>query len=310
MLYLFWGDNNFAKQARINELVEQHIATHGEDGIERLDGEEIDVSNLQNLTAQSLFATNRIVVIKDLSLNKNITQMLTEVVKRIPDSTTVIFSEQKLKKNTQFYKLFSKEATAKEFNELNESQLVSWAVKYAGEIGAQLATADARLLVGRVGRDQLLLKNEIQKLASYDLNISKTSIELLIVQKPEDNVFELLDLIGKGRATRARRLYRELRNAQAEPHYVMSMIGWQLGNMATVVAHQGKTAQQIATDAGISPYVAQKSLGITRGLSPKTITTMLDYAAETDIQLKTSAATPDQLIEQLIDQLSLTLKQS
>lgn len=301
MIYLFWGENHYAKQARIDELVE----AHKDNAVERLDGESMDASALQNLTAQSLFAHERIVIISSFSLNKNITQLLTEVIERIPDTTDVIFNELSVKKNTSFFKLLNKHGEAQEFKPLSDGQVAQWAAAYASEKGGEMSRSVAEMLVRRAGRNQLLLKHEIDKLMAHDPRITKDALELLVEQKPEDNVFDLLDLIGKGNAEKARDMYRELRKSQAEPHYVMSMICWQLSNMATVVAHSGKTAQQIAGDAGISPYVAQKSMSITRSMSLGTMQSLLTLAAEADLKLKKSAAPSDQVIEQLIDRLSV-----
>ena len=303
MIYLFFGDNHYAKQARINEL----ISKHPKDTAERLDGESMDVSDLQNLTAQSLFSEARIIVVSQFSLNKKVAQQLTEVINRIPEATDVIFDELSVKKNTTFYKLLAKHGKAEEFKALGDSQVASWATQYATEIGANMDRSAAAYLVQRAGTNQLLLKNEIDKLALHNSNITKQSIELLVEAKPEDNVFDLLELIAKGKAGEAKSMYRELRQSQAEPHYVMSMIGWQLGNMATVVAHKGKTAQQIASDAGISPYVAQKSLATTRNMTIPAVRRILDLATETDLALKKSAAPADELVEQLIDRLSVEI---
>ncbi|MDX1765894.1 MAG: DNA polymerase III subunit delta [Candidatus Saccharimonadales bacterium] len=308
MIYLFWGDNHYAKEAAIQDLVDSHISKHGSSGVERLDGEDFDAEKLQNLTAQSLFAEHRLLIIKDISMNKKVVQLITEVIERIPETTSVVFSEQKVKKNTKLYKQISKLGRAHEFVSLNASELVGWVREVATILDAKIEVQDARFLIERVGTNQMMLKNELTKLASYSIRINRQSIELLVDRKPEENIFDLLDNVAKGDTRRARDLYRDIRRNQAEPYYVMSMIGWQLSNMAVVTANQGKTAQQIAVEAGMSPFVAQKTMRLTAGMSIKTIAKMVKLTAKTDLDLKTTTAQPDQMVEQLIDKLGVLAK--
>ena len=105
---------------------------------------------------------------------------------------------------------------------------------------------DARYLVERVGTNQQLLANEIEKLALYDKDISKESIDLLTEETPQSTIFELLEAAFAGNHRKVQTLYAEQRAMKVEPPQIIALLAWQLHILAIIKTAGDRTPETIA----------------------------------------------------------------
>jgi len=292
------GENDVMRQGELRQLVDAFVVEHGDMALERLDGEEASYERMVE-AVQSLpfLASRKLVVLRAPSKNKSFSENLESFIDQVAETNDVIIVEAKLDKRLGYYKQLKKLTEFREFTVLDTHGLVRFAGEYARAQGGTLSVADARYLVERVGTNQLLVQNELDKLLCYNSKITRESITLLTEASPQSTIFELLDAAFSGDAERAMRLYKEQRAMGEEPQKIIAMLAWQLHIMALVKAAGNRPSDVVAREAKISPFVVQKSSSLVRRLSLQRIKELVTELRELDQRTKTDGTLPDEAVQ-------------
>lgn len=262
------GENSFGLGHALAKLTTDFVAEHGDLALERIDGESADYDQMrETLQSMPFLASHKMVVLRRPGANKTFVEKAEELLAGIGDETTVVIVEPKLDKRQSYYKFLSKKTDFTEYKALDQAGLVRWLVTEAAAQGAKLPTAAANYLVERVGTDQQLLSNELTKVALYDPSITRATIELMTEATPQSTIFQLLEAAFAGNRPKTLALYAEQRALKVEPQQIIALLGWQLHVLALVVASKGKSADAIASEAKVSPFVVRKTQGMARRVS-------------------------------------------
>lgn len=255
-------------RTQLRKLVNAFVSEYGDIGLERVDGEDASFERIQEaLQSLPFLADKKMVVLQAPSANKQFAEKAESLLAELPETTELIIVEPKLDKRSSYYKLLKKQKGYQEFTELDERGLASWLVGEAKQRGASLSMGDAQFLISRVGTNQQMLSNEIEKLALRSDKITRQTIEELSPATPQSTIFQLLEAAFAGNTKRALDLYAEQRALKVEPQQIIAMLAWQLHVLALIKTAGDKTPDEIAHEAKISPYVVRKSAGIARKLS-------------------------------------------
>jgi len=298
------GANDFLRKAELGKLVSAFIAEHTDMAVERYDGDESDPARMRESVASLPFLTERkLVVLYEPGKQKAFAEKIDDILKDTADTTDVIIVEPKLDKRLSYYKTLKKSTDFREFAELDANGLARWASDYAKAAGGSLSSSDARLLIDRVGLSQQLLRQELDKLLTYDPAITKTTIELLTEPTPQSTVFELLDAAFAGNTKRAMQLYKEQRALKVEPQAIIAMLAWQLHVLALIKTAGTRSVDDIAREAKINPYVVRKTQGLARNLGLEQVRAMIRGLLDLDIKLKTITIDADEALQLYLLQL-------
>jgi DNA polymerase III delta subunit len=211
-----------------------------------------------------------------------------------------VIVEPKLDKRLGYYKTLKARTEFKEFPEPDAGGLASWLVAQAGREGAKLSSADARYLVERVGSNQQLLNNELDKLLLAGPSITRGVIDRLTEPNPQSTIFELLDAAFSGRARRALDLYTEQRALKVEPQQIIAMLAWQLHILAIVKTAGSRSADEIAKQARLSPFAVRKSQGIARQIELPRLKSLIKALLDIDRRSKRTALDLDEALQTFI----------
>lgn len=262
------GANSFLLQSELRRMVGDFLAEYSDMGLERIDGDEAEFDRIREaLQSLPFLAARKMVVIRNGSANRQFVENAEKLLGELPETTDVILVEPKLDKRGSYYKFLKKETDFREFNALDENGLARWLAQTAKEQGGNLSALDARFLVERVGADQQLLSNELDKLLLYDPKITRNTIKLLTEVAPQSTVFQLLEAAFAGNQKRALELYAEQRAQKVEPQQIIAMLAWQLHIVALAKTAGDRTPDVAAKEAKISPFVFKKSAAIARKLT-------------------------------------------
>lgn len=274
-------------------------------GLEKLDGEEAEYDRMREaLESLPFLASRKLVVLRAPSANKVFIEQAEKLLTGLPETTDLIVYEPKLDKRSVYYKLLKKVTQYQEFNELDENTLVKWLADEAKQAGGSLNTNDARYLIDRLGTDQQLVVNELQKLLTYEPNITRQQIDLLTEPTPQSTIFQLLDAAFAGQQKRMMELYKEQRAARVEPQQIIAMLAWQLHVLALVKTAGDKSEADVATEARLNPFVVRKSRGITNRLSLAALKDLIHHLAQLDKDLKTKSIDADDAVQAYLLSLS------
>ncbi|MGH7157175.1 MAG: DNA polymerase III subunit delta [Candidatus Saccharimonadales bacterium] len=301
MIVTLTGTNFYLLKSRLDELVSEFIKKHGELALERIDAEEADSQAILD-TAQSLpfLASRKMVVVRNIGANKTASGQIEQIIGSAGDTTDLIFYEPSPDKRTAYFKELKGQTRLEEFNEMDAAALTKWLAGEARDQGGELSLTDANYLVERIGNNQEQLANELAKLITYEPKITRQNIELLTEKTPQSKVFDLLDAAFGGNKKRALELYAEQRNQKVEPQAIMAMIAWQLKLLALAKTGRGKSPQQIAKDAGLSPYPLMKAQNLARKIDDKKLAGMVAEALEIDEKGKSTGIDLDEALKTYI----------
>jgi DNA polymerase-3 subunit delta len=298
MIITLTGENSFSSGRELQALIAAFLAEHDEFGIERIDGEEAEFSRIQEaLTSLPFLADRKLVILRRPSADKEFVEKSEELLADVSETTEVIIVEPKLDKRLAYYKYLKKSTDFREFPELDSFGLAEWLVGEAVTRNGKVSQADARYLVERVGTNQQLLANELEKLVLYSPQISREAIDLLTEPTPQSTIFQLLDAAFAGNAKRTMALYKEQRALKVEPPKIIAMLTWQLHVLALLKTAGEESAQAIATEAKLSPYVVQKSQTIARKLSLDQLKTFVKDLLVIDTRSKRSQLDADEALQ-------------
>lgn len=298
MIYTYTGENNYLKRRALTEKIKTFVETYGDFALERLQGDEATLDQMQAaITSMPFLAERKLVVIHKASANKDFIDVVATIVSRVPEITDVIFDEPKLDKRTGYYKWLKSKTEYQEFSILDDQRLVGWMIEYAKQKGSALARGDAMYVLQRVGNNQQRLANELDKLTLLEGPITRASIDELTEPTPQSKIFDLLDAAFSGDTPRAMALYEDQRAQKVQPQAMLAMLGWQLRQVALA-----KTAgnHDLVGEAKMSPYGAEKAKRIASRMTLAHLKRLMSDLTILDVRSKRSAIDLDQALREYI----------
>lgn len=304
MITTLTGSNSFLIKAELDKRTKNFLDEFTDMGLEQVDGEEAEFNRLleamQNLP---FLAAKKLVILRSPSANKEFTEKFTTIVETIPESNDVIIFEPKLDKRSAYAKALQKQTDYQAYDELDAQKLPNWLVAQAKERGGQLSNGDAVYLINRVGVNQLMLHNELDKLILYNPQINRHSIDLLTELAPQSTIFQLLEAAFAGNQKKALELYQDQRAQQVEPQAIIPMLAWQLTVLAFIKTAGSRSPDQIAKDAKLNPFVVRKSVQIANNLRLARLKELIHSLRQIDVQLKTSNLDADEALKLFLIEL-------
>ncbi|HEY5152355.1 MAG TPA: DNA polymerase III subunit delta [Candidatus Saccharimonadales bacterium] len=306
MILTLTGENSFGLQAALQRIIMPFVVEHGDLALERIDGQEADFARIrESLASLPFLAARKMVVLRGAGANKQFAEKFEQVFNEIPETTDLILVEPKLDKRLSYYKFLKKHTDFREFPELDPGGLAHWLGETAKAGGGSLSAGDARYLVERVGANQQLLSNELEKLLLYDSNITRGTIDLLTEPTPQGTIFQLLEAAFAGRTKTALELYDEQRAQKVETPQIIAMLAWQLHVLAIVKTAGDRSADDIARDSRINPFVVRKSQSIARQLTMMKLKALVASLLTIDQKTKRTNIDPDEALKHYLLSISL-----
>jgi DNA polymerase III subunit delta len=299
------GENSFGLQAALRQLVDKFVDENGDLALERVDGDEASLEQIgEVLNSLPFLAAKKLVVLRQPGANKQFAEQAEQILNNLPDTNDVVVVEPKLDKRTAYYKFLKKDTDFQDFPALDQNGLAKWLTEAAKEKSGMLGAADARYLVERVGADQQLLSNELEKLLLYSSKVDRQAIDLLTEPTPQSTVFQLLEVAFAGNSKRAAELYAEQRALKVEPAQIIAMLTWQLHTLAVIKAAGDRPVEAIAKEAKLNPFVVRKSQGIARGLTMAELKSLISALLTIDVAMKTTTIDADEALQHYLLQLA------
>jgi DNA polymerase-3 subunit delta len=297
MITVLTGENSF----EVNRAL-QVIVRAFDGAAERVDGSELDLKHIPDLVmGGTLFASNRLVIIRNLSDNKAVWPSFAEWLPRVSDDVHVVLVEPKLDKRTKTYKDLQKLATVTEYAAWSERDIAKaeqWVAGEARALEVAIDSASVRLLVQRVGADQWLLHHALDKLSVLE-RITPEIIAEVIDINPMENVFDLFESALRGNRTKVRQMIETLEVVE-DPYRLFGLISGQAFQLAALAAAGDKSNAEVAKELGVHPYGLGKLATYAHKLGRSGTKRVIAAFAEADTAMKTYAAEPWLLIERAL----------
>lgn len=283
MITILTGDNTFEVQRALDTLVGGFSGTP-----ERVDGTTLELGQLPELLmGATLFAPERLVIIKGLSENVSLWATFGDWIARNSDTVHLVLVEPKLDKRTKTYKVLKEQADLREFTSWKEGDSRSaeaWVTSEATARQMKLDNATIRMLVAWVGIDQWELHYALEKLAVLD-TVTPEVIRDVIDTTPADNVFHVFETALRGDRVTLRRILATLEHSE-DGYRLFGLLANQAYQLAAV-AVSDKPASEVARTLGVHPYALSKLQSHADRLGRAGARRIIHRLAEADHRLKT-----------------------
>lgn len=304
MIRTLTGPNSYMLIRKLAEITADFAKKYGDLAIERIEGEETELQAIIDaVSVQPFLIERKLIVARNLSQNKAAADKIEQIISSIGEDCDLVIYEPTIDRRSVYFKVLKSKTELDDFTELNGPELAKWLVNEAKKQGVTLGLSDANYLVERVSTNQAMLANELEKLITNNPAISRQQIDELVPKTPQGRVFELLDAAFGSRKSRALELYEEQRAQKVEPQAILAMIAWQLELIVLARLGKAKSSNQIAKDAGVSPFPVQKAQSLLAKITDKKLKQMVDEAYKIDRLSKTKAIDLDEALKTYITTL-------
>lgn len=280
------GSNSFLIEQIVNERIQKFVVKNGNMGIESINGLETQyIDIVPRITSVSLFSSNKLVILKDISHNNELVEHLDELL-TAGDSTELIIVDPTIDGRSKLYKKLKLLTNFRAINELPRPSLVDWMIEYVNSKQATISRVSADYLLDRVGLNQLVCYQELNKLMLYDKKIDRTSIDLLVESNPQSRIFDLVNNAFKHNHRLVIQIYQELRSIGEDTSKIIGLLAWQLHLIAVVKSAVNKTNMEIANDLGGKPMTINETKKIANSIRLEDLKQIIDRLLKIDDKSK------------------------
>jgi DNA polymerase-3 subunit delta len=314
-VYYFWGDEPYLIDQNISNIIAQIQQENGEEPeLLLLDGDETSSLGLgEILQSSSLFALNRVVVIKNPAwLSKSsrkakkaeeIARILEDYLAHIPAGQTLIICASEHQATNPVAKLLSKQVQTVNVKALSPKLLGDWIKDKCGARGLSLEPAAVNLLANS-GLDMYYLENLLEKISLLAHNGSIGPKDLIdeLDSRQETSIFKLTDALLNRNLAASLESFQQLQE-QGQPYLLMlHMITGQLLTMTKIKFYQegGCSFNQIAEMSKQKEFVIRKMLEKSTRFSAQDIRVLFQKLLDLDLSIKSQSKDPRILMETLI----------
>lgn len=289
MIYLLYGTKDYLIKNEIQNISKPF----DELNISKLDFADCGLNTfLDECQTISMFSDKKLVIAENATMftsggTKDI-DALEQYLNSPNPSTTVVFAvyAEKLDERKKIVKLVKKIAKVMEFN--NEKDIRKY---IKNELcNYQISEENINLLIDRVGENELLIQNEINKLKLYKGNSIITNEDIIKITHKNINIdtFKLIDHIVNKKNDKAMEMYSEMINQNEEPIKIIVMLANQFRIMYQVkeLVKIGYSEKEIATKLKLHPYRVKLANQNSRKFKSDTLIKYLKKLSDIDYNIK------------------------
>lgn len=305
MLFFLYGEDAFRSKQKLNELKRGFLEKNPMSVVDIFDFSEKSVSPqniLESFSSGGLFSTKKLVIIESLlkempaDSQKTITEKIKKdgTIKEDPD-LVIIFRENGLpKKNLSLFKCLELNSRKQEFPLLDQKGLEKWVLSFLSNSYPKLSFTPKPLsmFVSYVGNDLFLLKNELEKIATYKMEgeLTEEDVDLLVNSQIRSTIFNATEaLLNRDKKLASKLLHEQIEKGE-DLFYILAMCAYQIRTLLRIahsIENGNLIAANIAKETGLHPYVVQKSLPQARLAGTEKLKKIFSKIKTIDLEAKT-----------------------
>ena len=264
---------------------------------------------LEAANTYSMFAPSQFIMVQQhRELSEENQNLLIEYIKKPNPSATMVWRVKKVDKRKKFYKQIQKLGVLKSFASPKPQEMGEWVDRIANRNSVQFDRIAKATLIEFVGTHLSQINQEIKKLALYihpETKVLKAHVEAMVLNTNGENVFAFTDQVTAKNIGKAFDTLGHLLHEGTVPLVLLSMLVRHYRILLKV--HDGLSRRiphsQLASFAAVPPFLVQRYVGQTRGLSAKECRQALVYLQDLDRELKSTGLPNRTLLEGTIMRL-------
>ena len=293
-IYLLYGEEDYLKKQYRDRFVKAMASEGDTMNFSRYEGKKTDIREVIDL-AETLpfFAERRLILFEDTGFFKSGGGELAEYINGgMPPSTFFIFVESEVDKRSSLYKAVKAKGHTAELSVQDEVTLRKWVQNLVRKEKKEIAPADAAYFLSKVGTDMENITKELEKLFCYCLDrdtLTREDIDAVCITQITNHIFDMVNAVAERDQRKALDLYYGLLALREQPMHILALISKQYRDLFHVkeLAKQGLRGREIASGAGLHPFVAGKYEKLAGRFTSGELRAVMEEIADLDQRVKT-----------------------
>lgn len=292
-VYLLYGEEDYLKKQYKEKLKKGILPDDNSMNYAYFEGKGADENEIIMLSDTMPFLSEkRLIIVENSGFFKVKKEELAAYIANIPETTVLVFIESEVDKRNKVYKEVVKKGRAVEIKIQDERTLILWIASLIKKENKKVKESTIRYLIDKTGDNMESLSNELEKLFSYTFlrdEITTKDIDAIVTVKMQNHIFDMVDAVSTKKQKKALDLYNELLALKEPPMRILYMLGRQFRQLYEVkqLKKEGYSKSQIASKAGMHPFVVGKNMIQSEHFSSKKLKEIMEDALELEKAVKT-----------------------
>jgi DNA polymerase III subunit delta len=214
-----------------------------------------------------------------------------------------VFESDRDKPGSKIKKL-EKKACVVKFDKLKGMNLEKKVKSLFEAKGKNIGKIELKLFCENLENNMNIVQNEVEKLCTYAYNrdITKEDILLMLPQKSDNDIFNLVDTLSQKKVEKALDILNELIFKGEKVPYILYMVERQFNIILQIKygLEEGKDKDSLARELKLNPYICEKMIAQSRKFTLKGLKKAINYCLNTEEALKSSSVNGKTEMELLI----------
>lgn len=318
--YLICGDEDYLKKVYVDRIVSASVeADFADFNFHKYDGKECVLGDVyDSVEAFPMMSSTSCVLVTDMALNSlegNEADMLSDMVRDVPDTCALIFYMKSVATSSAGWKsvkqLFEEYGSLVVLDKKTTSDVIKTLESAAKKNGVPFEKYAASYLIECVGNDLNTLHNELQKLCAYasGRTIAKADIDAVCAKSLEAKAFDIMRALHSGNFDLAMNKLAVVLAQREEPikllgAFITSYLDIYRAKAAIVSGYQASEAAKYF-DYKKKEFRLNNAVRDGKGLSLPAIYRCLDILAQADDMLKSYETDKNLVLEQTLAKLAV-----
>ena len=310
-IYVLYGPQSYNRKRYEKALTDLFVSDGDTMNLTYYYGKKIDIKEVIDLAETMPFmAKKRVIVLENTGLFSCSCEELADYIPNIPETTCIIFSEDKIDLRLKQTKAAKSKGTAAEFANLSDADLRDFILKRLAREHRPITANALELFMQRCGDDLWQVSAELEKIISYTFKkdgIRPDDVGAVMPPLAEDRIFAMIDAILEHNTQKAVRLYADLITLRSEPVSILSLIREQMRLIlhAMQMNEEHVSLKDMAQTLGMRETRVKMALPAARKSSKIDIRHKIEMCAETDKNIKSGLLDPRVGVETLIVEMCI-----
>lgn len=294
-LFIFTGEEDFARKAAVDAFI-KHFE---KDPLFQLnmhifEGKETPAEKIfEAAEALPVMSEEKLIVIKNSGIFKSTSEsqkkIFTELFDNLPDFLSIVFDEDEIDGRSGLLKKAKTAGIFAEFKYKTHAELVTYCGKAFAKEGISVSPDVLSKFVFSCDEGLTSINSEMDKLIAFAMDkksITEDDIDAIVKKSLKSRVFEMLDAMIEGKTSLVLPMLEEMKLCREAPIKILVLIGRQACMLSKTRILLDAGANDIATQLGLKPFIAQKYIAQARRLTADRAKNLIDKCLAADYSIK------------------------
>ena len=320
-IYFFYGEEQLLQQRALKAMEQQLLPAGLEDfNKDIVSGADVTPKQIAEMAMNLPFMAERRLLLVQAPLpflstpksdkaGQAALQVLLDYLEAPNPQCCLIFcGDGALGKTGTLNKALQEKAVQVEFAPLKGKVLEQWIADYVAAAGRKIDRQALEYLSAINSFDLQIMEQELQKLLLFraeDPVITQHHVDAIVTKTVEANIFALSDSIGNKQGNAALQTLHDMFQLGESPFKLIGFLVRHFRNLILVKDYrsQGYNEAQIKEKTKLHPFVIKKSMRQAERFSMQQLTAAMERLLAIEVELKSTAANGEELLEQFVIEL-------